>query len=238
MDYSAEETRSVKASEDKEEKDSIEDDTTFGAQGDKIKAPEEIIVVTKKPVLTQQGIMDLIENQAGSKRAPSTAGWERKKEEYGQMLDGYESPTSRTVQVDVGLATLMIISAVAENTNRTNLVAQHEQREMMVRQAEIHREALEKEFTNGLERIRAEHEKAIIEQKRFREEYARSCPLGNGDKTLMGVCDNQGMAIMTYQMTVLQRQAERAQRELKEAKDNHERELRQEKDLIRAQGKT
>ena len=45
------------------------------------------------------------------------------------MLDGYESPTSRTVQVDVGLATLMIISAVAENTNRINIAAQQEQRE-------------------------------------------------------------------------------------------------------------
>ncbi len=39
------------------------------------------------------------------------------------MLDGYESPTSRTVQVDVGLATLKIISAVAENVNKINLEA-------------------------------------------------------------------------------------------------------------------
>ncbi len=66
------------------------------------------------------------------------------------MLNGYESPTSRTVQVDVGLVTLMIISAVAENTNRINLAAQHEQREMMIKQAELYREALEKEFTSGL----------------------------------------------------------------------------------------
>ncbi len=90
------------------------------------------------------------------------------------MLDGYESPTSRTVQVDVGLATLMIISAMAENTNRINLAAQHEQREMMMKQAELHRETLEKEFTSGLERIRKEHERAISESKKFREEYARS----------------------------------------------------------------
>ena len=46
---------------------------------------------------------------------------------------------------------------------------------MMIKQAEVHRETLEKEFTSGLERIRAEHEKAIIEQRRFREEIARSC---------------------------------------------------------------
>ncbi len=83
------------------------------------------------------------------------------------MLDGYESPTSRTVQVDVGLATLVIISAVAENTNRINLASQHEQREMMTKQAELHRENLEKEFASGLERIRKEHERAISESKKF-----------------------------------------------------------------------
>ena len=118
------------------------------------------------------------------------------------MLDGYESPTSRTVQVDVGLATLMIISAVAENTNRINLIAQHEQRETMVKQAELHREALEKEFTNGLERIRAEHEKAFSDAKKFREEHARTCTLDNGDKTLQGVGDNQGMGIMSFPFQV------------------------------------
>ncbi len=127
------------------------------------------------------------------------------------MLDGYESPTSRTVQVDVGRATLMIISVVAENANKINLAAQHEQREMMMRQAELHRETLEKEFTSGLERIRVEHERAISEAKKFREEYARSCTLDNSDKTMQGVGDNQGMAVMTFQMSVLQKKAERTE---------------------------
>ena len=181
--------------------------------------------------------MELIERQANARRTPSSVGWDKKKEEYSQMLEGWESPTSRTLQVDVGLATLMIISAVAENTNKINLAAQHEQREMMIKQAELHRETLEKEFTYGLERIRAESEKAISEQKKLREEYARSCPLDNGDKTLQGVVDNQGMALVSIQMGVLQKQKERAQLELKEARDNHEREMRQERELIRAQGK-
>jgi hypothetical protein len=140
-------------------------------------------------------------------------------------------------QVDVGLATLMIISAVAENTNKINLAVQHEQRELMIMQAELHREALEKEFTTGLERIRAESEKAISEQKRFREEYARSCPLDNGDKTLQGVVDNQGMAMYSLQISVLQKQKERAQQELREAKDNHERAIRHEKELYRTQAR-
>ena len=197
----------VNASGDKSEKGFTENNCLDGEQGDKNEASHEIINEAKKPVLTQQGIMDLIEHQASSKRTASSAGWERKKEEYSQMLDGYESPTSRTVQVDVGLATLIIISAVAENTNRINLIAQHEQREAMVKQAELHREALEKEFTNGLERIRAEHEKAFNDAKKFREEYARSCTPDNGDKTLQRVGDNQGMAMMSFQMDILKKKA-------------------------------
>ncbi len=63
------------------------------------------------------------------------------------------------------------------------------------------------------------------------------CPLDNGDKTLQGVVDNQGMTMYSLQISVLQKQKERAQQELKEAKDNHEREMRHEKELIRAQEK-
>jgi hypothetical protein len=80
-------------------------------------------------------------------------------------------------------------------------------------------------------RIKTEHERAISEQKKFREEYARSCVLDNNDKTLKGVGDNQGMAIMTFQMDILQKKAKRAEQELKDIKDKHERELRHERDL-------
>ncbi len=237
MDYTSDESQAVETSNDNEEKVFVEDNTIIEGQSDKIEDLVEISVRTRKPVLTQQVIMELVESQASSIRTPSNVGWERKKEEYNQMLEGWESPTSRTVQVDVGLATLMIISAMAENTNKINLAAQHEQREMMIKQAELHRETLEKEFTNGLERVRAESEKAISEQKKLREEYARSCPLDNGDKTLQGVVDNQGMAMVSLQMGVLQKLKERAQQELKEARDNHEREMRHQKELIRAQEK-
>ncbi len=65
------------------------------------------------------------------------------------------------------------------------------------------RETLEKEFTSGLERIRTENERAISEAKKVREEYARSCTLDNSDKTLQGMGDNQGMAVMIFQMTTL-----------------------------------
>ncbi len=84
LDYSDDnEAGSVKASDDNVEK-VIEDDNdnatveeqgdkviednnaTVDEQGDKTEALEEMIVGNKKPVLTQEGIMQLIENQATS----------------------------------------------------------------------------------------------------------------------------------------------------------------------------
>jgi hypothetical protein len=82
-----------------------------------------------------------------------------------------------------------------------------------------------------LERIRAEHERAIKETKNFREEYARSLTLDNGDQTLQKVGENQRMIVMSYQMSILQRKAERAEKELKEIKDKHERKLRHKKEM-------
>ncbi len=54
LDYSSdkEETDSVKASDDNEEKVLVGDNTTVEGQGDKAEALEEISVGTKKPVLT------------------------------------------------------------------------------------------------------------------------------------------------------------------------------------------
>ena len=100
----------------------------------------------------------------------------------------------------------------------------------MMKQAELHRDNLEKEFTSGLERIKAEHDRVISEARKFREEYARSCTLDNHDKTMNVVGDKQGLVFMTFQMGVLQRKADRVTKELRQDKDNHERELQQAKD--------
>ncbi len=51
------------------------------------------------------------------------------------------------------------------------------------------------------------------------------------DNTLMGVRDNQGMNMVTFQMDILQRKAKRAEQEIKDIKDKHEQELRHERDL-------
>jgi hypothetical protein len=133
LDYSGDNDEvSTKTSDDNLGKEN-EEDTTVGGQSDKDEFLVEISARSRKPVLTQQVIMDLVENQTSSRTIFSNTGWDKKKEEFGEMLNGYESPTSRTVQVDVGLATLMIISAVAENTNRISIAAQQEQREIMMR---------------------------------------------------------------------------------------------------------
>ena len=224
MDYSSdkEDSNSLGSSKDNNDKKSDGDNSPHSEQGDKREAEhdnkegaletgsfhlQEIRTLVKKPVLTQQAVMNLVEIQASSKRTASTAGWERRKEEFSQLLDGYESPKSRTVQVDVGLATLMIISAVAENANKINLEAQQQARESMIRQAELHRENLEKEFNSGLARIRLEHDKAISEAQKFRKECTRSCTIDNGEKNMQGIGDNQLMALMTFQMNVLLKKA-------------------------------
>ncbi len=136
VSYSSDENENkafTKDNSNNEDKVFTGDNTPVDVQSDKSDALVEIIARSRKPVLTKQIIMELVENQASSSRTPSNVGWEKKKDEYSQMLEGWESPTSRTVQVDVGLATLMIISAVAESTNKINLAAQHEQRELMIK---------------------------------------------------------------------------------------------------------
>ncbi len=71
LDYSDDnETGSVKASDDNEGNAGITDNAIIDEHSDNAETTEEIIVGTKKPVLTQQIIMELIENQATSNRTP------------------------------------------------------------------------------------------------------------------------------------------------------------------------
>ncbi len=76
VDYSSEEKEqeAIKASCDKGEEEFTGDIILNGGQGDKNEPPLEMIIAERKPILTQQGIMDLIEHQASSKRSASSAG--------------------------------------------------------------------------------------------------------------------------------------------------------------------
>ncbi len=105
-----------------------------------------------QPVLTKQGIMELVGKDVGA-IAPGS-GWKQRKQSYCDLLkgEGYESPTGSTVRASLELAALMVISAVSENTTRVSLMAQREQNEKLIRQAEQHRELVQKEFTESMQR--------------------------------------------------------------------------------------
>ena len=89
-----------------------------------------------QPVLTKQKIMELVGRDVGA-IAPGSE-WDARKQGYCDLLkgEGYESPTVSTVRASLELAALMVIAAVSENTARASLIAQREQHEKLVRQAE------------------------------------------------------------------------------------------------------
>ncbi len=62
-----------------------------------------------------------------------------------------------------------------ESTNRISLMAQNDAHDKMIKQAEQHREIMEKEFTQSLARMKAEHEKTINEAIKVRNDFAQLC---------------------------------------------------------------
>jgi hypothetical protein len=100
--------------------------------------------------------------------------WEQKKQCYKEMLSGYESPNGTSINVGVDLTALMFVSAVSESAQMISLMAQREAIDKLMRQAEQHREALEEEFKQNMERMKAEHDRAINEAMKIRDNYARS----------------------------------------------------------------
>jgi hypothetical protein len=113
-----------------------------------------------QPVVIQQIIMDLIMNHQQPIIQPSPLakeGWEEKKMSYSRLLDGYESPTGGTFRATLELGSLMFAAVAAESANRISLMAQHDANEKLVKQAEKHREIMEKEFTENLARIKLEN---------------------------------------------------------------------------------
>ena len=130
---------------------------------------------TVQPVLTQQGVIDLVSNDAMT-FAPGS-GWKRRKQGYCDMLKGYESPNGNTVSVAVDLAALVIMSAVSETSIRNSLKLQQAANEKLLQQAEEHRALAQKQFTEGMARMQAEQEKTIAEAARIRNEYANSAKM-------------------------------------------------------------
>ncbi len=127
------------------------------------------------------------------------SGWEQRKQGYCDLLkgEGYESPTGNTVRASLELAALMVIAAVSENTTRVSLMAQREQNEKFVRQAEEHRELVQKEFTESMQRMKAEHDKTIKEAARIRDEYEVSARMARDtyDQMIQRVEGNQNVNV-------------------------------------------
>jgi hypothetical protein len=123
-------------------------------------------------VLTQKGLMDIIAKQPQA--LMQKMEWEQKKECYKGMLSGYGSPNGTAINVGVDLTALMFVSAVSESAQMISLMAQTEASDKLMKQAEQHREALEKEFKQNMERMKAEHDRAINEAMKIRDNYARS----------------------------------------------------------------
>jgi hypothetical protein len=177
--------------------------------------------------------MELVGKDVGA-IAPGS-GWEQRKQSYCDLLkgEGYESPTGSTVRASLELAALMVIAAVSENTTRVSLMAQRKQNEKLVKQAEQHRELVQKEFTESMHRMKAEHDKTIREAARIRDEYKVSARMAKDtyDQMIQRVEGHQNVNVYNLQMECLMKRANNFEKELNEVMGKHERELKAKEDL-------
>ncbi len=153
---------------------------------------------SSQPVITQQIIRDLIINQRQTiSQTPHSVseGWEEKKLGYSRLLDGYESPTGNTFRATLELGSLMFAAVAAEGANQRILMAQQDANEKLVKQAERHREIMEKEFTEGLARVKMENQRTIDETIRIRDELMQMCKpkISEEEDYVRRVDDNQAL---------------------------------------------
>ncbi len=189
-----------------------------------------------QPVITQQIIGNLIINQSQSIIQPSHAegeGWEEKKKSYSRLLDGYESPTGGAFRATLELGSLMFAAVAAESANQISLMAQHDANEKLVKQAERHREIMEKEFTENLARIKMENQRTIDETIRIRDEFVQMCKptISVEDDYLRRIDGSQSPQIMRMRLDVMSNKIARCKNEIFENEERHAQELKQEKTL-------
>jgi hypothetical protein len=119
-------------------------------------------------------------------------------------------------------------------------MAQQDANEKLVKQAEQHRELMEKEFTANLARIREEHQKTIDETIRIRDEYAQLYEKANdfGEDYLQKVEEHQGGELVRMQLEFMRKRADRYAQEIRDNNtERHEQELAQEKALTASKDK-
>ncbi len=188
---------------------------------------ENVVNARDKPVLTQQAIMEIIKRQPQA--VMQKVGWEQKKQTYRDLLSGYESPNGTSMNVAVGLTALMFGSAVSEHAQMISILAQSEASDKLAKQAERHRELLEKEFTQSMERMKAEHEKTISEAIKSRDKYARSAheAANSVEHTMQKIDQAQCDKVINFQLECLRKRALRSEQELQEVTEKFEEEIRQ-----------
>ena len=185
------------------------------------------VALQDKPVLTQKLLMDIIAKQPQA--LMQKMEWEQKKQCYKEMLSGYESPNGTSINVGVDLTALMFVSAVSESAQMISLMAQSEASDKLMKQAEQHREALEKEFKLNMERMKAEHDRAITEAMKIRDNYARSAleAASAVNHTIQKFDQVQGDKVVNFQLETLKKRALKFERQLAEAAEKHEEELKE-----------
>jgi hypothetical protein len=188
---------------------------------------ENVVDPIGKPVLTQQAIMEIIKRQPHA--VMQKVGWEQKKQTCKELLSGYESPNGTSMNVAVGLTALMFGSAVSESAQMISLMAQSEASDKLAKQAERHRKLLEKEFTQSMERMRAEHEKTITEAIKSRDKYARSAleATNTVEQTMQKIDQAQCDNVINFQLECLKKRAQKYEQRLQDVTEKYEEELRQ-----------
>jgi hypothetical protein len=140
--------------------------------------------------------------------------------------------------VAVDLTALMFVSAVSESVQMISLLAQSEATDKLMKQAEQHREALEKEFNLSMERMKAEHDRAITEAMKIRDNYARSAheAASAANQTMLTIDQVQGDKLVDFQLETLRKRALKYEQQLIEATEKYEEEMK-EKELLCAKQK-
>ena len=169
--------------------------------------------------------MELVKKDAETHTPGS--GWERTKQGYCGLLSGYQSPNGSTVNVAVDLAALIIMSAVSETTVRNSLSLQEAANDRLLRQAEEHRALAHKQFTEGMARMQAEHEKTIADAARIRDEYAQSAKMAQFSYASMvsKVESSHGSNVVGMQMDCLLKRSKQYELDLQEITEKHMEEL-------------
>jgi hypothetical protein len=149
------------------------------------------------------------------------------------LLDRYESPTGGTFRATLELGSLMFAAVAAESANQISLMAQHDANEKLVKQAERHREIMEKEFTENLARIKVENQRTIDETIRIKDELVqiRKPKISVEDDYVRRIDENQSPELVRLQLDLMRKKAGRCANELREIEERHEQELAQEKAL-------